>query len=84
MIANEGLTIKIVDNSYNMLREQGYVGFADYYLQACWDQSEFEKKVDNYIYKVLFEKVDSKLGTTQSEQLFSCVYHSAPMDLIKV
>ena len=65
------------------LRELGYVGYAEYYLQACWNESELKNKADVTIYKQLLE-IDSKLGTTQSEQLFQCVFNSVRMDLIKV
>ena len=59
------------------------VGYADYYLVRCWDESELKNKADVTIYKQLLE-IDSKLGTTQSEQLFECVFYSLRIDLIKV
>ena len=65
------------------LRELDFVGYAHYYLFKCWDQSKLENKADVTIYKQLLE-IDSKLGTTQSEQLFKCVFHSLRIDLIKV
>ena len=65
------------------VRELGFAGYAHYYLQKCWDESVLKNKADVTIYKQLLE-IDSKLGTTQSEQLFGCVYHSLRMDLIKV
>ena len=65
------------------LREFEYAGYASYYLFKCWDESELKNKADVKIYKQLLE-IDSKLGTTQSEQLFWCVLHSLRMDLIKV
>ena len=65
------------------LRELGYVGYAEYYLRKCWDESELKNKADVAVYKQLLE-IDSKLGTTQSEQLLECVSHSLRMDLIKV
>ena len=65
------------------LREDGFVGFSHYYLQKCWNKSELKNKADNTIYKQLLE-IDSKLGTTQSEQLFWCLYNSLRIDLIKV
>ena len=71
-----------VDKHHN-LRELGYVGYAQYYLQGCWNESEFKNKADVTIYMQLLE-IDSKLGTNQSEQLFQCVFHSLRMDLIKV
>ena len=69
---------------YDVLREElGYVGYAHYYLQKCWDKSESKNKAYITIYKQLLE-IDSKLGTSQTEQLFKCVQHSLRMDLIKV
>ena len=65
------------------VRELGYVGYAEYYLKQCWNKSELINKADVKIYKQLL-KIDSKLGTTQSEQLFWCVFYSLQMDLIKV
>ena len=68
---------------HDKLRELGYVGYANYYLQQCWNKSESKNKADVTIYKQLLE-IDSKLGTTQSEQLFECVFNSVRMDLIQV
>ena len=74
--------MKHVDK-HDKLRELGYVGYAHYYLGQCWNESELTNKADVTIYKQLLE-IDSKLGTTQLEQLFKCVLHSLRIDLIKV
>ena len=58
---------------YDALRKVGYVGYAHSYLQECWNKSELKNKADVTIYKQLLE-IDAKLGTTQSEQLFKCVF----------
>ena len=68
---------------HDKLREDDFVGYAEYYLSECWNESELKNKADVTIYKQLLE-IDSKQGTTQSEQLFQCVLHSPRMDLIKV
>ena len=68
---------------HDKLREEDFVGYAGYYLLACWDKSELKNKADVTIYKQLLE-IDAKLGTTQSEQLFWCVLYSLRMDLFKV
>ena len=68
---------------YDVLRECKFVGYANYYLQESWDETELTNKADVTIYKQLLE-IDSKLGTTQTEQLFECVFHSLRIDLIKV
>ena len=70
-------------DKHDKLRELNHVGYASFYLSECWDESELKNKADVTIYKQLLE-IDSKLGTTQSEQLFKCVFHSLRMDLIKV
>ena len=84
LIQSLGIYMIVEDGVYDVLREKhGYVGYANYYLQECWNESELKNKADVTIYKQLLE-IDSKLGTTQSEQLFECIFHSRRMDLIKV
>ena len=55
------------------MREFGFVGFAHVYLWRC-DQDEVRRKylADIESYKKLME-LDSRLGTTRSEQLCSCL-----------
>ena len=79
----ENCEIKLVYDDYDEIREYDYVGYAEYYLQECWNESELKNKADVTIYKQLLE-IDAKLGTTQSEQLFWCVFNSLRMDLIQV
>ena len=84
LIDSLGIFINITENKYDVLRQElGYVGYANYYLQECWNESELENKADETIYKQLLE-IDSQLGTTQTEQLFEFVGYSVRMDLIKV
>ena len=79
-----GIEIYVTENEYDELQgEYGYVGYANYYLKECQDDSELINKAEIKIYKTLLE-IDSKLGTTQTEQLFWCVFQSIRMDLIKV
>ena len=68
---------------HEKLREDDYAGYAEYYLQKSWDETELTNKADVTIYKQLLE-IDSKLGTTQSEQLRSCLVYSPRKDLIEV
>ena len=83
-IYSTGIYMMITGKEFDVLREKhGYVGYAHYYLQHCWDKFELKNKADVEIYKQLLE-IDSKLETTQSEQLFKCVFHSLRMDLIMV
>ena len=84
LIRSLGIFIRVTENNFKMLRgELGSVGYANYYLQQCWDESELKNQADATIYKQLLE-IDSKLGTTQSEQLIGCVFNSLRIDLIKV
>ena len=68
---------------YDFCRKKGYYGFANLYLYECIDKSELINKADVTIYKQLLE-IDAKFGTTQMEQLWSCVRRSLRIDLIKV
>ena len=84
LIQSLGISIAVTENKFEMLREKfGYVGYANYYLRGCWDDSELKNKADVEIYKQLLE-IDAKLGTTQTEQLFWCVNNSLRIDLIQV
>ena len=83
LIHSVGMPIYFEENEFDVLREDGFVGYAQYYLQESYDKSELINKAEIKIYKELLE-IDSKLGTTQTEQLFECVFKSVRMDLIKV
>ena len=83
LIQSLGISIDVTENEFDVLRELGYVGYANYYLRHCYDESELINKADTTIYRQLLD-IDSQLGTTQAEQLFECVKHSVRMDLIKV
>ena len=85
LIKSLGISIAVTENEFDVLRdeEHGFVGYADYYLQKCWDESELKNKAYVSIYKQLIE-IDSKLGTTQSEQLRWCLGYSPRKDLIEV
>ena len=84
LIRNAGVIFPVGEEIYNVLRERhGYVGFAHYYLQKSWDESELINTANKTVYKQLLE-IDTKLGTTQTEQLFWCVFNALRTDLIKV
>ena len=68
---------------YKKLRENGWVGFAHVYLWRCDKESKSENIADVQLYEKLVE-LDTRLGTTASEQLFSCLRYSLRLDLIKV
>ena len=84
LIQNLGIFICVTENEFDVLRgELGYDGYASYYIHNCWDKSKLKNKADVTIYKQLLE-IDSKLGTTQSEQLVWCLLYSPQKDLIEV
>ena len=85
LIQSLGIFIRVTENEFDVLREEkhGFVGYAHFYFQECWNESELKNKADVAVYKQLLE-IDSKLGTTQSEQLRWCVRYSPRKDLIEV
>ena len=83
LIKDLGIYMELRDSVYDELREEDFVGYAEYYLQESWDETEFVNKADVAVYKQLLE-IDSKLGTTQSEQLRRCLRYSPRMQLIEV
>ena len=75
--------VRMIFDDYDSIRKNGEVGYAHYYLNECWNESELKNKADVTIYAQLLE-IDSKLGTSQSEQLRRCLRYSSRMDLIEV
>ena len=66
------------------LRKKGFVGFADRYLARRIEQEEkSDDQIDIQVYTKLVQ-LDSKLGTTASEQLAKCLKFTARSDIIKV
>jgi len=70
-------------NKYKRLRENNYVGFANVYLQQCNKESKSNDVIDKEVYSKLVE-LDTRLGTTLSEQLCECVLNTSNLDIIKV
>ena len=68
---------------YERMRRNGWVGFAEVYLDRCKKESESEEKIDSQVYTKLVE-LDNRLGTTASEQLFACLDHTIRWNIIKV
>ena len=83
LIQSLGISFVVTEDMFDELRKVGWVGYSHYYLEKCCDESELKDNADVTIFKQLLE-IDAKLGTTQSEQLFRCVFYSLRMDLIKV
>jgi len=69
--------------AYDLIRNEGYAGYADLYLQECWNESEMKNEAVVSIYRQLID-IDSKLGTNASLQLCCCLLITTRWDLIKV
>ena len=70
-------------NEYEVIRKHKWVGFAQVYLDRCNTESKTENIADIQVYTQLV-KLDTRLGTTTSEQLFACLFHTTRLDIIKV
>ena len=70
-------------NEYKDIRTNNWVGFAEFYLDRCSKDSKTENIVDIHVYTQLV-KVDARLGTTSSEQLFKCLLRTNRSNIIKV
>ena len=70
-------------NEYESLRKAGWVGFAHLYLRRCNYESKTDDVIDIQVYTKLVE-LDSRLGTTASEQLRWCLEFTSRSDIIKV
>ena len=79
-----GYFTDVADDVYDALRlHHNYAGYAHIYLQGQYDNTELVNKADITIYKQLLE-IDTKLGTSQAQQLKGCVFNTLRMDLIAV
>ena len=71
-------------NDYEELKKNGFVGFAHKYLyKLIIHESKSHDEIDIHVYTKLVQ-LDSKLGTTASEQLYWLSHHSLRLDLLKV
>ena len=71
-----------VNDLVGNIRKHNFVGYANIYLWRCNEENRMnEIDIDNY--KKLVE-LDSKLGTTASEQLFHILNQTTQLDIIKV
>ena len=69
-------------NEYEEIRKQNINGFAHCYLWRC-DKESNSDKIDIQVYNKLVQ-LDSKLGTTASKQLLTCLKYTSRSDIIKV
>ena len=83
LILSYRICTNVTDNKFDVLREKGFVGHANYFFKKCYFKSGLINTADIGIYRQLLE-IDSRLGTTQTEQLFACVELSVRIDFIKV
>ena len=70
-------------NEYEYLRKKNWVGFAEVYLNQCNQKSMSNDGIDKEVHSKLVE-LDTRLGTTASEQLFCCLQKTTRSDIIKV
>ena len=52
-------------------------------MRQCNDESKSNDEIDKDVYAKLVE-LDTRLGTTASDQLFKCLYRTTRSDIIKV
>ena len=65
------------------LRQKGFVGFAHRFLQRYNEESKSNDEIDIQVYTKLVQ-LDSKIGTTASEQLYCCLEFTTRSDIIMV
>ena len=52
-------------------------------MHRCNEESKSDNEIDKEVYNELVE-LDTRLGTTASDQLFKCLYRTTRSDIIKV
>ena len=70
-------------NGNESLKKKRFDGFANLYLFRCKKESGSDEQIDTEVYAELVE-LDTRLGTTGSEQLFGCLLSTTRPDIIKV
>ena len=68
---------------YDLIKKNGGVGFAKVYLYRCYNKTSLINEADVGLYQELVQ-LDSRFGTTQTEQLWGCVQYALKIDLIQV
>ena len=77
------MDIEQVNELDEIVREHGFVGYADIYLWRFNQESKSDDKIDFEIFAQLAE-LDSRLGTKASKQLFHILNQTTRLDIIKV
>ena len=65
------------------MKKYDLVGYAEVYLDSCNKESDSNDIIDINVYKKLVE-LDTKLGTSASDQLFKCLKKTTRLDIIEV
>ena len=77
--------LKIIDldevNENECVKKANYDGWGDFYYQR-YKKSKPEDEIDKEVYTKLV-KLDTKLGTRASDQLYWCLSLTARSDIIK-
>ena len=69
-------------NENERVKKANYDGFGHVYYQR-YKESKSEDEIDKEVYTKLV-KLDTKLGTSPSKQLFMCIFFTLDPDIIKV
>ena len=69
-------------NENERVKKTNYDGFGHVYYQR-YKESKSEDEIDKEVYTKLV-KLDAKLGTSPSKQLFMCIFFTLDPDIIKV
>ena len=83
ILREAGLNFEEWKDYYWILEEADDIGYADYYLYKCENDSKMINEADATVYQKLVD-IDSKLGTKLSDQLYWCLYYTTRWDIIKV
>ena len=70
-------------NGNESLKKKRFDGFANLYLFRCKKESGSDEKIDAKVYTKLVE-LDTRLGTTGSDQMFGCLLSTTRSEIIKV
>ena len=77
---------KIIDldevNENECVKKANYDGFGHFYYQR-YKESKPENEIDEEVYSK-FVQLDTRLGTSSSEQLFLSVFLTLDLEIIKV
>ena len=63
--------------------DKNLAGYANVYLRRCNEESKSNDEIDKELYAELV-KLDTRLGTRASDQLYECLSHTTRSDIIEV